>query len=528
MKNKDNAKLTQPQTMLDEAREKFSGGDREGAAAVCEKIIESHPDCAEAYLMLAACPLSAGDVDASGALLGKAADIAARSGGEDALALAHAAMRLELAPEYCAALYENAARRLEGEEGDKFLVAVAYNKMGLCRFRHGASIEDEAACFERALSLLPRGAQEGESGVTLRSLVICNLAECRMREGRYDDAKKLYLDAAEIFTRSMAHSGGAGVEHYAVCHHNLAEIYLREGENIQARKNVTHAIDALCRHYDDLRENDRSHLASLYNFRGTMRFHMGDYSGEIEDCSRSIEIARELQSGGYGTATTYSNRAEAYEHLEQYDNALADYVSALSVVEKYGGDSDDADELMAIYSFSIGKMHERLNDLDSAVDYYERAIGHFSLFTAQDSAKESESVNQLIQLEALCRFRLGMCLCEGAAHDYHACMTHHNAAIALLERVDSVDAFEALAALHTSVGEIFEMFEEYESAEEHFAKSEEYRAKSNLISALGDIFDDDVPCDSGDKPCEQGDEPQEELERESDIWEDSSEDTPMA
>jgi Tfp pilus assembly protein PilF len=91
--------------------------------------------------------------------------------------------------------------------------------------------------------------------------------------------------------------------------------------------------------------------------RGTVAHNKKDYKAAIADYTEAIKL------GGPNTPLAYSNRAQAYVELKDYDKAQADVAEALRIDPKHG------------LSYSTrGMIHRRLKQFARARADYEMAV----------------------------------------------------------------------------------------------------------------------------------------------------------
>lgn len=434
----------------------------------------------------------------------------------DQFGIAEDALRVHMPYDYCSELFYQVATRLE-EEGDPAMAAGAFNKAGICLFRHGASTGDEKMCFQRALEALERAeenSQSAERSDILTALIQSNLAECLVREGNGDQAMELYSQAAEVFEEHLGEEDTMCLTHYAICQRCLSDLYRGKDENVRAHACLSHSIMELEQRRNKLPDQLRLHLAVCYNARGTLRFQMGNYEGEVEDCTQSLLLREDLEDDPSALATVISNRAEAYAMLEQFDEARSDFIRAIEILDSIPGDPSAAVSA-ATRSYSLGLMCAEEKRFEEACDAFRSAADRLEFIRSEHYDDIDYTDGQLADIEALARMRLGAAIFRLEEMDYYEALKEGRKAIRLLEDLPTTPERAArLAALHISIGEVMETFDELEAAQAEYDIAEQYRAQ--IEQAMSD-----AAFDYGEENEYQ------DFEHEGSIWEDFSDGTPQ-
>ena len=460
--------------------------------------------------------LASGDTDAAMAEHMNAFRLADDIPPIDQFALAEDALRVHMPYDYCSELFMQSGARLQDED-DPALAAGAFNKAGICLFRHGASTGDEKECFRRALEALEWIDDDGQPSdhtEVLAALIKSNLAECLSREEDRDSAIELYHQASEVFEQHLGEEDIMCLTHYAICQRCLSDLYRGREENVRAHACLSRSIAELEQRSKKLSDQLRLHLAVCYNARGTLRFQMGNFEGEVEDCTRSLQLREELEDDPNALATVISNRAEAYAMLERYDDARADFTRAIEIFDSIPDDLSAAVSA-ATRSYSLGLMYAEQKRFGEACDAFRSSARRLEKLRSGSCDDIEYSPEQLADLEALARMRLGAAIFRLDELDYYDALNEGRKAIRLLETLPANPERSArLAALHISIAEVMETFDEHESAEIEYDIAEQYRAQ--VEQALSDTL------------FNEGEEDEyEELEDEGSIWEDFSDSTPQ-
>lgn len=501
---------------LGRAHELADSGMLEEAISICTELIEDDEDKIEALMLRAQCHSEQGEGDEAVSDHIQAIGLMNLAlSPEERLAVAEHAQNINLSSDYCASLFTDAANELSGGGCDKLLVAGAFNKAGICLFRSGSTVEEERECFQKALAALESG--EGDDNeIILSALIKSNLAECEMRDGEGEKAAVLYGEAGDVFYERLTDGDDMCLGHYIICQKCLSDIHRSRSDNAKAYACLTKSISELSRRSDRLSESTKTHLAVCYNARGTLRYQMGDYSGEVEDCTAALTLRESLPDDPSACGTILSNRAEAYAQLGRHEQAAADFLSAIDIFE---GINDGSVRLTstAVRYYSLAVLYFECNEIEEACDAFREAADRFSLAAASLEGEELEyTAEQLADMESVCRMRLAVTLSERESRDYYEEITQLKRAIELLEGLEQDEKRDVrLLSMRLSVGEIYEIFDELEAAEAEYAKA-------------GGAFPLASMQEGSDRAADEDAEADEQLEEQRGIWENTTERTPQA
>lgn len=507
-------------TLADKILELMEEKKYDEAGALCEESIERFGASSEALLLRSRCRSLCGDL--SGALDDHKAAMAMTGDdlpGAGRMKLAEEAMDAHMPFDYCSQLFTQAGERLEREGQNGVMTASAYNKAGICLYRQEADPRLEEACFRRALAAANRAEEDEEQAddaATIGALVRSNLAECLTRTGDEEEAVQLYNEASDAFFDRMEGTDGMGLANYSMCQKCLSDIYRAKDESIQAHICLTRAINELERREKKLNEQMRLHLAICHNARGTLRYQMGDYEGEVEDCTRALELRETVPSEIPSLATVRSNRAEAYMQLGQFEPARADFLEAIALFESME-ESRASLESAAIRHYLLAGMYDDNDMPDEACEDYRAAAERLDRAERNEGPEGEYSDEQLADMQSLCRMRLSAALLSCEERDYCEALEESRKAIALLERLPLTPERAArMVALYISNGELLESFDEPEAAKQEFDEADRIRD-----SFAGHIEEEP------ELSCGEEEEPYEDANDQFDIWEDRSGNTPQ-
>ncbi len=497
-------------------------GDYSQALSLCNSFDiqnETDPDMKVTVLVMRAFShMAAGDTESAVADQLSAFNAADDLTALDQMSIAEDALKAQMPFDFCARLFSCSGERLEREGEDYAMAAGAFNKAGICLFRQGAHTSEEKHCFYRAMDCMNSIGRENlttEHRDVLKALIQSNLAECLSREGETAEAMELYEQAAEVFRKHLSDEDNMCLTHYAICQRCLSDIYRTGDENIHAHACLSRSIAELERRRGKLPDQLLLHLAVCYNARGTLRFQMGDYEGEVEDCTRSLQLREELEDEPNARATVISNRAEAYAMLKQFDHARDDFLKAVELLDTIP-ESIPAEISAATRLYSLGQLCTEQNRPEEASDAFRSAACRLADIRAKNPEDTEYTMEQLTDIEALARMRLGAALYQCSDRDYFEVMSEGREAVLLTEQLPlTAERAARLAALHISLGELLETFDEQEAARIEYEIAEEYRDEgiALLLSEPG--------SDDGEEDI------YEEFENDGGIWEDFGDNTPQ-
>lgn len=136
------------------------------------------------------------------------------------------------------------------------------------------------------------------------------------------------------------------------------------GNNVKAMELIEKAI----------KESSHESDYMLYNTRGTIKEHMEDYDGAMQDYSKALSINHE-----YGTA--YYNRANLYAGMKQYDKALNDFNSAIKYSPEHSENYNNRGLLKRDLGDYKGAMYDFMKVIELSPEdengYYNRGYTYF-------------------------------------------------------------------------------------------------------------------------------------------------------
>jgi len=436
--------------------------------------------------------------------------------GENLYEIANEAMNAGLPFEHCASVFYRAAEtlsesavRADCAEDTSYpsarLLASAYNKAGICHYKADSPVEQEIACYTCADNVISAVEAPDEDDLLLSALIKSNMAECHARNEDYIEAAELFRCAADIYEPRRSRSAVC-TDQYAMCMRSLSDIHRATGENIEAHNRLSEAISALENHPDGASENALTQLASCHNSRGTLRYQIGDYEGEVEDCSVSIELRKGLPADHAALSTIYTNRAEAYEQLGDFPSAAEDYLCAISELEHIESQDPEVTGFIAMRLFSLAESYRQQEMLNEAMETFQKCAE--KLVSIRSVEFQPVMRKQLGEAEAHCRLCMAQLALDEPFTNYHQAMTEANLSLSLFSELEPSSEYSfRISFLHSLLGEIYEMFDERESAAEEFRLSQEILEEA--------LTDDDADED-------------EEVYDENDVWDDPSGTIPQA
>lgn len=197
---------------------------------------------------------------------------------------------------------------------------ILYNKAQI-QIRYG-NLDEATYCLSLTLSILHK-----EASLCLEILALSVLGQIYYRKGRY-------VQAAQYYKKAVKRS--------------------KEQENIY-HPTIASALNCLSVIY--------YHMISNKNEEGCLEFAM-------KCAQRALKIRIQLYGHHHLTvATSYNNIGRLYAAQKQFHNAIKCYRKALEIRHKTGKDLD-----YAATSFNAAKSFQQLDDLDSALEHYNRFL----------------------------------------------------------------------------------------------------------------------------------------------------------
>ena len=427
---------------------------------------------------------------------------------------------VHMPPMYCAELFEKAEERLtaELEASDKSTriknklnhgIAEACNNRGLCLFHCNRPAEEEVECYERAISAMYETTLCGENDMTLLGSMMTNCAETYERCGEIEKSVEIYKDAIDLYD-ALFEFDDSVIADYIGCYLGLSGVYRKQGELVLANYWISQAISVLDQYSETTHHKDTVLLPQALNTRGTIKFAMGDYAGEIADCDQALSLLKaDKTSNPAFVFLVYSNRAEAYEHLEKYDEAAADYEAAIKTLSSIKNETPKVHSQIASHTLCCGRCYAKAGKNEKAISMLTTAAG---LFGDLRDVCSGDSATHIEENEALCHFLISQALLNDEHHDLHRVLSEQLKAISIAEAISEPNFFTYmfLMALHNALGEIYESFDEQDSAAEAYKKAQEYLTLAGGVAS--DISADD----------------KEDIYNEDKVWDNPPEDIPQA
>lgn len=142
------------------------------------------------------------------------------------------------------------------------------------------------------------------------------------------------------------------------CYLNEGTIFFNRGLNNRALEYFLLAVD-----YSGNRDKEKE-----YNNIGAVFYNEGEYEEANNYYTRALEILK-TKGETYGILVAYLNIGDVFRMLEKYDVALVYYQDVLA-----GNDSLKIPDLSVIGLTRIGLIKSQLNEVDSAMIYFNRAL----------------------------------------------------------------------------------------------------------------------------------------------------------
>lgn len=329
------------------------------ATVAISKLIQQHPDYADAYVLRATYSLMASSLDLQGIKSDLDAALRYRSStkyesayGSDASIYVLRAKADMLAGDYQQGIQDlESAVKLDPEKPNEI-----FNTGGVKPDDGGNPTALQKKDFDILVSTYPKDYRthmfrglfygsftsfdEHYYAPTFANLnraleINPNSALVHYFLGRFFQRMTFWTQAAarDISDVTGAHGGykekthGEALDHFEAAvrlDSTFAPAYAEAAEELFSLKRDAEAIPF----YDKAIEGDPKD-AGLYNDRGMAKSNAARYFDAISDFSQAIELKRS-GNGGY-LENTYENRASAYNKSGDYDRAIEDYSSAIGV-----------------------------------------------------------------------------------------------------------------------------------------------------------------------------------------------------
>lgn len=258
---------------------------------------------------------------------------------------------------------QEAAKNLIGESisvfeaaGETEKVAEAQVELALCYWRQGA-LDEARVLLRQALGLLEGSESEVKAVALLRWAIVERWAK------RFNDALKIYVDAALLFERIDNHAlKGRFHVGYAIILRNLSEMGHREDY-------IDHAlIEYAAASYHFERAGHRRYCARVENNLGFLYSTIGKFEEAHEHLDRAERLFASLKDGG-SVAQVKDTRARAFLAEGRRREAERAARAAVEALERGGEQS-----LLAEALTTRGVAQARLGKYEAARDTLRRAV----------------------------------------------------------------------------------------------------------------------------------------------------------
>jgi len=115
--------------------------------------------------------------------------------------------------------------------------------------------------------------------------------------------------------------------------------------------------------------NDKRGLTNIYNNIGIIYQDWGLYNDALKWHENALKIAMEINDIGT-ISYSYSNIGSYHEHIENYNEALKNYFLGYNYLTVEFSDNQSN----SFFCTNIGKVYSKINKLDSALFYYQKAL----------------------------------------------------------------------------------------------------------------------------------------------------------
>ncbi|MCX6257477.1 MAG: tetratricopeptide repeat protein [Bacteroidia bacterium] len=211
--------------------------------------------------------------------------------------------------------------------------------------------------------------------------------------------------------------------------------------------------------------------AMALNKIGIAYYYKGEYDKAIEQYSKGLEIAKEIEYR-YGIGQIMGNMGVSYKCMSDYQKAMEYYKLALNICE----DMKDSSGI-AIYLGSLGNIHESLAEYPEALEYH-----HKSLQVASDIGDWAQTRIQLTDIGVV----------YDDLKDYHKALDSYSEALKIAE--DHKDRNGEGYCL-SNIGISYDHLSEYDKALKFYLKAltiseetEDTYATARNLANIGIIY----------------------------------------
>lgn len=368
--------------------------------------------------------------------------------------------------DFCASLYNELISDMEKEKTSTEEIVDAYNRLGICLYRCNAPVTDEINAFERAAYHAENNSKLENSN--LHAVILCNLAECHMRNNDTDKCFEIYSQADKIFQNT----DNVDLIQYSSCLKFISDIHLMNNDIESAEKELKRAILLLEPHAEGDPVISRQ-LSLCLNTLGTLYFKQNKPELEIPELTRAIDLVKDCPPDPISMSLLYSNRGEAYERIGKYDLMAEDYTVSLTLSDLSENDPiNEPDTFVSCAAkwLSIGRYHEETQRHEQAINDYKAAL---NILKNIDTAKNSDA-NELV---AFAYYQLGNAYCHNNIRDFSSSLSSYTKSIDILDALPSTPSRKIhLASTYDARAAFYEVFGEHQLALADYEKAENLRS----------------------------------------------------
>ncbi len=244
---------------------------------------------------------------------------------------------------------------------------------------------------ERYIEEIKRCMQEGNNAELLETL---NEYIGFLREfERFEEGYKI----SEQILALLKEMGLEGSLSYATSLLNIATL-LRAGGRFEDSLSLYKDVETL---YDKLLPKDAMLRASFHNNRSLLYQEMGKIKESIDELSKALLIVKD-NNADYETAVTYTNLANSYMALSDFENAKKNAYYSKETFEKInelGSHYASALYVLGVLSKKEGKNEEAEGFLKTALSTVEEELGRGTFYERiEEELKEIEPVEKGIDI----------------------------------------------------------------------------------------------------------------------------------
>lgn len=282
--------------------------------------------------------------------------------------------------------YNERAFALFEEDGAKAAIIIAIlNNIGNAYSMLG---DYENALDFHGKSLLLRMKELGDNHPEY-AISMMHLGNIYMQTNRYDEALDHYHKALKIL---VSHSDEVPSK-LILCYYNIGAFYYQIDEFPQALENLEKALPIL----EKINALEEPQAASIFRQMGTVYDGMDDYDNAVKYLEQAINIDEHIFGQHHpASANNYHYIGKVFLKFGHMPEAISNLKKAHEVYREFYGDDHPAS---ADVFFQLGVYHEKSNDIETALEYFNKYQNY--LQTKESDDDKNDIAGRIEKLKAL-------------------------------------------------------------------------------------------------------------------------------